>query len=185
MVEYLTRIEPDWKIFRVEEAEKGLEVYKNNQIDCIIVDFATEENNSLIEDILNTNPKQKMIIVSEYLSCREEKKCVDCVSLYNKRRLLKPLDPKELYYAIKNFDIIKCKYFNLECFENIRGILPDIMKRFIFYTYDQDRKVIALKKEEMAGKEHGYMGELIDILDILNQHDVKYNMLNETDVKIL
>ena len=98
---------------------------------------------------------------------------------------MKPLDAKELYNTIKNFDIIKCKYFSLECFENIREILPDIMKRFIFYIYNQDRKVIALKKEEMAGKEHGYVGELIDILDILNQHNIKYNMTNETDLKIL
>ena len=158
----MLRVEPEWKLFTSKEEDK-----LPNSIDVIVIDFHQEKNNKLLKMLIEVNPEQKIVILSDKESCHRD--CDFCISKY-RRRLFKPIDAKDLHHTIKNFDSLDCRYN--EKFDNIKTILPDIMRRFTYYKYDDATNTFST----YDGVSSGYVKELNEIINILNVHEVKYSI---------
>lgn len=96
----------------VDNYEEGIELYKNNKYDIVIIDFASKDGSKLLKEILEIDKKQRIITLSSTLSCSEELGCEYCKEHLNKRRLLKHLSKDELNNLVKNFDTTECPYYN-------------------------------------------------------------------------
>ena len=173
----LSSIEPNWNLIKFNHT---LEQYKKNNIDFVLVDFSSEENEKILKEILKINQNQKTITISESLNCSELNGCDFCVINYNRRRLLKPINIKNLYDIIKNFSSEKCKYFN--SFQHIDLLLPEILKRFNLFSYNENTKTIHHKE---GYNENYQMAELLEIVSILNENSIKYNILYNTDIELV
>ncbi len=174
---YITSMENNWNIIKYNHT---IEQYKESDIDFVIVDFSKQENENMLNEIIKVNKNQKTITISEELNCPNIVNCDLCLEYYNRKRLIKPIIPRDLYETIKKFSSEECKYYN--SINHIELLLPDIMKRFYYYIYDNTTKTISYKDNEENSL---YLKEFLDIISILNQHSVKYNILNNTDIELV
>jgi len=173
----LKKIEPNWNILI---SDGTLNTYNDN-IDFVVVDFSTQSNQDMLNDIIKINQNQKTITVSDSLRCSEQKGCEFCIQHYNRRRLMKPINIKALHEIVKHFGDKKCKYASTNSFHNITMILPTILKRFLSYSYNQNSRIL---KPVSNSSEIHIMKDMIDIIEILKTHHVKYNITNNTDIVI-
>jgi len=174
---YITSMENNWNIIKYNHTIKQ---YKDGDIDFVIVDFSKQENENMLNEIIKVNKNQKTITISESLDCPNVDNCDSCLEQYNRKKLIKPIRPKDLYETIKRFSSESCKYYN--SINHIELLLPDIMKRFYYYIYDNTTKTISYKDNEENSL---YLKEFLDIIGILNQHGIKYNILNNTDIELV
>ncbi len=183
LLNHLTKsIEPNWKIFEVFNIDEGLEQYKKNKIDFVIIDFCEENNKKLLEEILKINSHQKTITLGEELKCSELQGCEFCIIHHNRKRLLKPFHPHDLYKTIKEFDSKECQYIEFTSPKNIERFLPKIIERFLYFTYNQTTKTITVINKYDKNK---YVLEFLDIISLLNQHNIKYNTISDTELELV
>ena len=79
-----------------------IETKKNNIINLlehtsfeyIIIDHIIEHADEIIAYILNKDPKQKVILLSDHIKCPVS--CDDCFSLFQFVRLIKPVKPRTI-----------------------------------------------------------------------------------------
>jgi len=79
------------------------------------VDIATYDDVFL--SILELNPKQKIIVVSDSLNCIDKVGCEVCPQKYNKNRLSKPISVETLLDLIIDFDNQQYHYLQTDCFK--------------------------------------------------------------------
>ncbi len=94
--------------------------------------------------ITNTHPKQKILAISKTLTYNHTFTCEECAKLFNRRLLLKPLNVGQLLAYIQNFNKLICKYSSES--NEILEIMEDILKQFIYYSYDKEKKEIIKNK---------------------------------------
>jgi len=174
----LTTIENDWNIFT---SDGTLTQYKNHNIDFVLIDFSTNSNKILLDKIISINPTQKTITMSAILECSEAQGCNFCITTYNRRRLLKPIDIKSIYELIKNFEVLQCTYSSLNGFQNIEPIISDIIKNFFSYEYDKDSKTIRYQRNHSIH----HITEMFEIIKILKEHNINYKIINDYDIKAI
>jgi len=174
----IKKIEPNWNI---QISDGTLNTYNNN-IDFVIVDFSIQSNQNLLNEIIKINQKQKTITISGSLSCSEIKGCQFCILQYNRRRLLKPINLESLHELINHFGEDNCGYANTNSFHDIELILPNILKRFLSYSYNQNSKT--LHHTSNSSSIHTTK-DMVDIIEILKTHNLKYNIINDTDIEII
>ena len=66
----------------------------------IIIDHIIEHSDEIIAYILNKNPKQKVILLSDHIKCPIS--CEDCFSLFQFIRLIKPVNPRTILNYLNN-----------------------------------------------------------------------------------
>jgi len=162
--------------FHVFNCDYGLEVYNNNDIDIIIIDFSHAECRNLLDEVVKINPLQKTITISNEIECSDKNGCVDCLKNLNRKRLLNTFAIEDLHNLIKNFDSKRCSYFN--SFTDIFDILEDIMKRFKACSYNKYTKTINIQNNNIGIK------SFIGIINILNQHNIKYEIKDITLIQL-
>ena len=178
LLKMISRVKKDVNLIVVSDFSNGLKKYKNNNIDIVIVDYSYKKCKKLLKNILKINPNQNTITLSKDISCSEEMGCDFCIKNYNRRRLLKPFNPIDLMMIVNNFNSEKCRYFN--SMEHIETIIDDIIKRYVDCKYDRKSKIITFSNVGNHSIQY-----LLDMVNILNQHNVKYKILGETDIQIL
>ena len=161
-------------------SDNPMEDYQNNHFDIIIIDISTYKEALL--KILELNPQQKIIVISDNLDCIDEVGCQHCPEKYNKHRLLKPVEIRSLLDLIIDFDSQECKYLQTDCFKNILPIIPNIIKRFISYDFCSDSKIIYKKDKTHS---NNFVLDLLEITSILEKHDTKYEIINGRDIKLI
>ena len=175
-IDFLEKLDKDINLIKVYTAEEGLKYYNNNDIDIVIVDFQYECFQELMNEITKINKYQKTITISNLIECNDNNGCKDCIEQFNRKRLLDEFSIKELFDIVNHFDTEQCKYY--KSFEDITTMLEDILKRFTGCKYDNDKMTIILKNN------YNTAGTLIDIINILNQHNIKYEVNNMTEIQI-
>ena len=148
-------------------------------IDLILVDFANNEYERILNNILDHNTKAKTIVISERLQNSQDKGCDHCLQNYNRKRLFKPVEPRTLYNLIKNFDTTLCSYY--DTFNNIQSIISTIIKRFPSLSYEDNTKRISIEGGSLSNR-HTY--EFISFINILEQNNIQYNVLDEYQIQI-
>lgn len=177
MLAIVARIKKDINFIIVSNFNNGLQQYKNNNVDFVVVDYSDNECAELLANILEIKPKQKTITLSEDISCSEELGCDFCVSNYNRKRLLKPFNPIDLIMLLDKFDKEQCKYF--KSIEHIETIIDDIIKRYIGCKYDNNSKTISFSSEGNHSLTY-----LFDIMSIFKKNNVEYEIVDERSIQI-
>ncbi len=179
-VSYLEHIKKA-KAYNIIATDYTLEQYQKNAIDIVIVDSSIEKNRLFCEKIVELNPKQKILIISDLLCPLNNVVCEECVGLYNKKRLLKPIEVKEFVEIIDNFDNYTCKYIPTNNFRDIVPILDDILRQFPNYKYDHESLTIYSTSKK---QNHQKLKEELEIIEILNSHNVGYTIVDDINIKI-
>ncbi|MGB5867215.1 MAG: hypothetical protein WBG69_04995 [Arcobacteraceae bacterium] len=174
---FIKQMESTWNILVYD----GKVNTYNHDIHFVVVDFSTQSNKDILDDIIQINPKQKTITVSENLVCSDTDGCNHCVVNYDRRRILKPIDAKLLYETIKFFDEEECNYSRTNSFQNIDDILPNVLKRFLTYSYNETTQI--LKPKTHISQIH-ITRDMLEIIEILKKHHIQYTLVDDTEIKI-
>lgn len=152
--------------------------FMQHTYDFVIVDFTTEDGKKILDLILQINPNQKIITITYELTSSTTS-CSECERLYNKRRLIKPINALDIFKTIKNFDDSKCKYAHY--FENPKSLIPTLMLRYECFKFIEESSSIERNKDF---NEHA-IKEYVEIIDILDRSKIKYELIDEFTIKII
>ena len=70
----------------------------------IVIDHIIEHSDEIIAYILNKNPKQKVILLSDHIKCPVS--CEDCFNLFQFVRIIKPVKPRTILNYLNNSVIL-------------------------------------------------------------------------------
>lgn len=120
----------------------SIDMFDSGTFDIVIAELKYASLNSIPvqEHIAKFKPLQRVITIGDGIIGCNDKKCDECVSSYNYRRVVVPLNFKELYNTIINFDKIECRQF--KCLEHLDKLIPVILKKHIALTFDLENKQI-------------------------------------------
>ncbi len=85
---------------------KIITLLDNSIYEYIIIDHIIEHSDEIIAYILNKNPKQKVILLSDHIKCPIS--CEDCFSLFQFIRLIKPVNPRTILNYLNNSNDFLC-----------------------------------------------------------------------------
>ncbi len=94
----------------VTDYEEAMAFYKHEAPDMVLIDFTIEHGIESLNTILELNPAQQIITISDSLDCSEFLGCNHCLEKYNKKRVLKHQGIHELLYLIDNFEEMPCEF---------------------------------------------------------------------------
>lgn len=147
--------------------------YENYSIDdIIIIDVTLNIGEKIFNYITLKNPKQKIIVTSNTLTYNHTFTCEDCSNEFNRRLILKPIDPRILIYYIQNFNALLCKFSSNS--NEIIEIMEDILKQFSDYKYCSKTKYIQKNNNSKSN-----IKELVNITELLKTHNIPYSIDNE------
>lgn len=90
--------------------DEAIKFYTEQNPDMVIIDFTIKDGAEVLKTILELNPLQHIITLSDSLDCSEFLGCDQCLELYRKRRVLKHEGIHELLYMIDNFSQTPCAF---------------------------------------------------------------------------
>lgn len=169
----LTQLNKGWKTVQYNEISY-------NKIDLVIIDIFNKKYNTILEEILISNPNIRTIIVSDKLANNLSQGCEYCSSNYNRIRLIKPIKLKDLFNTINEFDTIPfCPL--IDTFKSLETLLPLIVDSFKDLLYDKESQIIS-SISDSESKEHTM--QILSLLTILDQNKIQYTLLDENSIKI-
>lgn len=156
---------------------EAINLYEKNSYEIVIVDFTTVEGKTFLDNILEHNPKQKVITLGYELTSSESS-CDECQQNHNKRRLMKPVNPIDIYQTINDFDTTTCKYANY--FNSPKLLLNEFIENYGCFDYDELNQLIVANKEN-----HDYLiKEFVEILNELKKYEIEHTIFDEYCIKI-
>ena len=170
-INVLSIVDRNINIIHVYSYEDGLKKYTNNDIDILIVNIENKDFNKLLNSIIDINSQQKTIVISNSLDSCDTEGCIHCKQIFLRKRLLDTFEVSEYYKLIKSFDSTKCNFF--DTYVNILEKLDKVLLRYENVSYNSKTKTIYLDK-----KNHQQINDLIDIQNLLTQHNIKYKTVS-------
>lgn len=158
--------------------DDAFETYKRDIFTIVLIDFTTNEGKTLLQNINKLNSLQRIITMGHTLSCSSEVGCCYCIDNFHKRRLLKPIEPIELYKTIKEFNNIFCKYANR--FDTPKLLLNELVKRYRYFLYNEKERKIYSKNNNLFE-----LKELLNIMVDLKNYDIEYEVIDDKSLRIL
>ncbi len=177
LLKHYISMEEDWNFLHIESLKDTTYTYYD--IDIVIVDYLKDKYKKMLDTIVTINSEIQTIIISDILESSCTKGCEYCDNNYKRKRLLKPIEPMQLYDLIKNFNFNRCEYY--KSFENITEIIPNILKRFLYLEYDKTSNLVVSKQQNQTNR---YTYEVVSFINILEKNNVQYSMLDEYTIKL-
>lgn len=87
--------------------------FHKNLYYAVVIDHSIENGQECIDYILQTDPEQFVLVVSDAIRC-VVKRCEDCVNNYKIRRLYNPTPIKNIVRFMKQFDVYECDHYDEE-----------------------------------------------------------------------
>lgn len=162
-------------IFHCKDLEDASIIYNKHDLDIVIINFILDFGRDILAYIVESNPHQNIITISDAFEFSEPNGCDYCLSNFNKIRLLKPVSIPKLIDVMKNFNNHKCIFANkLDTKESIINIMEEIVPRFHGVVYDKQTKTLNLSE----------YSNIIDIFQFLNSKDIEFEFQNDTTITI-
>jgi len=182
-LEYLQRIvklmKLDIKIDEVENEMSFFELYEKNIYDILFVEYSEDIWKNILNNIIHTNARQKIILISNTFACSLNNDCVACQKKYNVNILIKPI------LDIKTSELFMRKFICEEYETNeLQFKLLQLNKQLNLDhgTISFDIKTLTYKFESLIG--HRQILALSDLVSELNKKELKYEVLHNFDVKV-
>ncbi|MDD2896515.1 MAG: hypothetical protein PHG81_10930 [Aliarcobacter sp.] len=83
-----------------------IKLIDNTIFEYIVIDHIIEYSDEIIAYILNKNPKQKVILLSDHIKCPVS--CEDCFNLFQFVRIIKPVKPRTILNYLNNSSDFVC-----------------------------------------------------------------------------
>ena len=178
-VQNLISAKDDWNLIEPIDIEDGLNKYKSNNIDILIIDLECDESEYLINKITAIHPKQKTISFSKEIDCIDKKGCKFCIVNYDRKRMIKPFSEIDLLNVINLFGTNKCSHQNT--LQDISQVMSYVLKKFGNCEYNIQTKLITLSDN------HSFynLKTLSEVTNILNDHNTKYKVIDDMSIQIL
>jgi len=87
--------------------------YQKGKYDVVIIDHGIENGQQCIDHILQINPEQSILVVSDAIHCVVNR-CEDCVNHYHIRRLFNPTPIKNIVRMVEGFRGYECDHYDAE-----------------------------------------------------------------------
>lgn len=94
----------------IDNLDGAMEFYLCEGPEMVLIDFTVDFGAEALHKILEINPQQQIITISDTLDCSEMLGCDFCLEHYRKRRLLKHQGIHDLIYLIDNFPEMPCEF---------------------------------------------------------------------------
>lgn len=153
----------------------------NTIFEYIVIDHIIEHSDEIITYILNNNPKQKVILLSDHIKCPVS--CEDCFSLFQFVRIIKPVKPRTILNYLNNSSDFVCP--NKDKLKSINTI--DKLYDFInlednsFYKNKEliDNKIVI--KQATANMN---VNEILKIENLINESYFKMEVNENNEIEI-
>ena len=166
----------DINIFYYKNMDDLLLIYEKNDIDIVVINFILDFGSKFMEYILNINPMQNIITISETLDNSESKGCDYCLENHNKIRLLKPVDVRELTKLIKNFHSYKCSFYNkFTSSSGIIDVMDKIVPRFNGVEYIKESNTFHLNK----------YSNIVEVVQFLDEKNISYDIKDNSKIELI
>ena len=139
----------DIKFIKIDTEKDFYSLYEKDSYYLIIIDVSKNDGEDIFNYISKIKPKQRIIVLSNRLTYNHSFTCKQCDETFNRKLLLKPLNPKELITYIQNFDNLLCKYSSNS--NNIIEIMEEILKQFVNYEYNIEKRTPGFVKMKIKG----------------------------------
>ena len=100
----------------VEMADSLGDVYimfQKDKYDIVIIDHGIENGMRYIEHINDIDPQQKILVVSDAVTCIYQR-CDECVEKHHVRRLNNPTTMKNIMRMVTGFELYECDHYDPE-----------------------------------------------------------------------
>ncbi len=97
-------------IHMISDEEEAIAFYNEESPDIVLIDFTIPHGLDILYRLLEINPFQDIISISDKLDCCEYLGCTYCLENYNKKRVLKKQGIHDLLYLIENFEGMPCEH---------------------------------------------------------------------------
>ncbi len=87
----------DILIDKVSNYVDEIDLYTKYTYDIVFIDVTDDIGKKLISYILNNNPKQKIISMTDTSDCTHTTSCDLCLAQYNKSRFVKPINMDDIF----------------------------------------------------------------------------------------
>ncbi len=94
----------------IDEPEEAMAFYKRESPEMVLIDFSASFGLDALYKILEINPLQHIITLSDSEDHSELLGCDFCIEHYNKKRVVKHRGIHDLLYLIDNFSQMPCEY---------------------------------------------------------------------------
>lgn len=168
----------DWKLIVPRDADEGIDRYRSNSVDYLLVDLECDESQKLLSDIVEINPKQNTISFSKKITCIDTNGCDYCAKTYNRKKILKPFSELDLYKVLDNFGTYRCSHRN--ALKDITLIMSYILKRFSNCKYNIHSKQITIN--DMSS--FNAIRTIAQIVELLNENSISYTMTGDYSIQI-
>jgi hypothetical protein len=162
-------------IDKVSHYNDCIEFYDKYSYDMVFIDFVDEIGKKILSYILDKNPKQKIITISDMDECSEKRGCDFCTTTFNKKRVTKPIQEIDLIKILSKNE--PCKLY---CGTDLLIKLEIISKSIKNLTFDKEQFIFTKKG-------HGYNKEMLDMIrlsDVLTEANINFEIV-ENGVKII
>lgn len=85
--------------------------FQKDLYNVVIIDNTIENNEKYIEHLLQHDPKQPLLVVSDAVRCVINR-CEDCVNNHNVRRLNNPTPIKNIVRMVSGFSGYSCDHYD-------------------------------------------------------------------------
>jgi len=96
----------------INDYENAIIFYKEKRPKMVLIDFENDFGTKALNKILEINPHQHIITLSDSTDCSEIIGCDHCLNNYKKRRILKSEGINSIIYMVDNFEYMMCAYAN-------------------------------------------------------------------------
>jgi hypothetical protein len=163
------------EFYKTNKEDEFLKNLKNKEYQLLIIDVSTPIGDYVFQEATKLNEKYNILVISTNLTYNSELSCNNCSLKYNRKLLLKPLKANDLVNYLQNYDKLSCKYSIAS--NNIIEILEEVMKQFNYYVYKRDEsKIVLIRSNNIK--------ELLNIIDLLNIHNIQYVIEND-DINLI
>lgn len=87
--------------------------YQKDVYDIVIVDHGIENGLECVNHILQMDPLQPILVVSDAIHCVVNR-CEDCANTYHIRRLFNPTPIHNIVRLVEGFSIYECDHYDKE-----------------------------------------------------------------------
>lgn len=87
--------------------------FQKEKYDVVIIDHTIENGEQCVDHMLQMDPMQPMLVVSDAIHCVLNR-CDDCVASHQIRRLFNPTPIKNIVRMVEGFKNYRCDHYDAE-----------------------------------------------------------------------
>jgi hypothetical protein len=171
-----------YEIDTVLEYESVIVLYNQNEYAFVLLDHSVPDANKMIEYILNKNPQQQFILLSDSLKCPVH--CDFCLENFRFIRLLKPIDVRETFkYITRKVDFIcpnKHVFLNLHTLEQLNELI-NLQENSCYIKKEILNGKLVIQPNELKNIN---MYEIEKIKDLVNEDFFTLNIVSDGLIEI-